>query len=124
MRISDWSSDVCSPDLGDPGAQRISHSLELLAARPRGYHRLRAQYRPYFQPRPRVAAGGGVGEAAAAAGRLFGAHALRDLFSLLYSVVPRTARSRLASQPLSQVRRQEERRVGKEGAITWRARWS
>src|SRR3546814_4558654 len=32
MRISDWSSDVCSSDLGDPFLQNIHGYLESLAA--------------------------------------------------------------------------------------------
>ena len=49
----------------------------------RGYRQFRAQCRPYLQPRSRVAAGGRMGAPPAAACRLFGAYALRNLFSLL-----------------------------------------
>src|SRR3546814_20212590 len=112
MRISDWSSDVCSSDLsGEGGGQRHvqRHLLQMhLALQPRPFAhdqqadiflRLQADDQGVrLQPGPAVAAENGM------------AHRL-ELDQYL-----RLARG----QPL----RSEERRVGKEGVSTFKTRWS
>src|SRR3546814_1867420 len=102
MRISDWSSDVCSSDLGGaPSAAR----LRQLRLRRRADPHLRGDQRPERRLAPY---GGG-------AGRL-----------LRRRRAPRARRAgQLPAARLAEVQpRSEERRVGKEGVSTCRSRWS
>src|SRR3546814_12812837 len=95
MRISDWSSDVCSSDLGRPGARRYSRGAPVFGRRP-DRRRTSAGHRVYSHggtPQRRSPAHTG------AAGTLR-RHTHRD-----------TPRS-------------EERSVGKECVSTCRSRWS
>src|SRR3546814_13825069 len=96
MRISDWSSDVCSSDLS--GLLYLT-VLQVLGSGCRcwGAHHLRG-----CRPRPRGVEKGGdtstTGEA---------------MFKSLQEEIDATMQ-----------RRQEERRVGKAGVSTCRTRWS
>src|SRR3546814_14059416 len=108
MRISDWSSDVCSSDLERPLAVRLSKCWPL---------------------HPVVAALLGP-----ISRRRFGQNQ-RSLFGFLNSVEPFGFQSFLADTSYGDVRfpverlwdylhRSEERRVGKECVSTGRVRWS
>src|SRR3546814_14814067 len=104
MRMSDWSSDVCSSDLEDLGLHRIGRlRIQLLLQEHGNAHRQRpdadvediedAQLRRI--PRKEAEAvqkGGGIG------------------------------RGEIVDPAVE--RRSEERRVGKEGGRTCRSRWS
>src|SRR3546814_14909101 len=76
---------------GDPWTRRISYSLVLLVPGARGYQQVRAEHRPYLEPRPRVTAGRGLGQGTAHSGRLRVPHARATLFSLLKPLLARTA---------------------------------
>src|SRR3546814_6938915 len=94
MRISDWSSDVCSSDLGGLGRAVFQRAYQ-------GAFPFRARSRPKalraesWTPRMRPGASGGSSRAASAASR--------------------------ATLP---VQRSDGRRVGKEGVRQCRSRWS
>src|SRR3546814_15532016 len=99
MRISDWSSDVCSSDLqvagdhltvGQVRLQPVGYPLQAIEHRPQVKTRAKA-----FQPGLYRSGGGRVQQ---------GRHDL------------------LARR--DQLHRSEERRVGKEGVSTCRARWA
>src|SRR3546814_12320133 len=98
MRISDWSSDVCSSDLGgDP----------LLRARMRA-HANYAEYTPFFLILL------GLIELAR------GTHLWLWGVAILYVI----GRILHAFGMDSLNKRSEERRVGKEGVSTFKSRWS
>src|SRR3546814_2270603 len=40
MRISDWSSDVCSSDLGPPGSTETAHDRQLVLGQERSFPRV------------------------------------------------------------------------------------
>src|SRR3546814_17324503 len=97
MRISDWSSDVCSSDLGPP-VRRARHQLQGREDRRRRDGRAQGQDREQFT--------GGIA-------MLFKAN----------KVTPYYGFGQL--QPGNVVKvRSEERRVGKECVSTCRSRWS
>src|SRR3546814_17743866 len=100
MRISDWSSDVCSSDLGRlchrPALPRREQDADAARARlRRGRGRLFGQQRRPAAVAPGAQAGGGEPQAAARG-----------------NVPPRVASS------------SEERRGGKEGVSKCRSRWA
>src|SRR3546814_11520319 len=129
MRISDWSSDVCSSDLGHQGQQRCQVKRRALAA---------------YAPR------------LARVGRLQRRDTLASPLLLVEAEVDRTLQGgaddlvvvqqqrpqrvdappdepeqtgsdetrRHDPQQVDQAERSEERRVGKECGSTWRSRWS
>src|SRR3546814_2909062 len=102
MRISDWSSDVCSSDLADRAEQLAEAQHFLVQQRPQ-----------------RLGRGIAAGEAGAAGDQ----HAvdgvvgdpLRDRGAQAVAVV---------GEQGACVQRSEERRVGKECVSTCRSRWS
>src|SRR3546814_19605563 len=94
MRISDWSSDVCSSDLGEPADGRANETF----ARPVGCQQRQQQALAVPRPVPVLI------EAA-------DDHAHRRLFDAGAEVGDHDIRS-------------EERRVGKECVSTCRYRWS
>src|SRR3546814_16057927 len=96
MRISDWSSDVCSSDLDGDVAVALAALEEAVADEPAGDGDADRQHH-----------GGGKGEetvAHASSQRLCGAAAWRKV--------------------AAELRRSEERRVGQECVSTCRSRWS
>src|SRR3546814_11015957 len=101
MRISDWSSDVCSSDLGRQAAHFTAHD----GLRGIGEKRcqLLARARAYV---PRVSS-----------------IELTNRVHVLEQRKPRLERSAVAFCGAVQ-RRSEERRVGKEGVRTCRSRWA
>src|SRR3546814_11939199 len=97
MRISDWSSDVCSSDLRNRRVARRSHLRELwIGRRDRRAPAANSRIRPHQAAQP----GDGQG--------------------------PRIPAPRRLPQPRSAGNggRSEERRVGKEWGRTCRSRWS
>src|SRR3546814_11290740 len=103
MRISDWSSDVCSSDL--PGVHEQ-----------RGLERGVVQYveHAYDRRRPRAETEQ-HGQQAQMADRRIGEDRLQIMLE---------ERDRRAQQHRQKPGRSEERRVGKEGVSTCRIRWS
>src|SRR3546814_14531268 len=101
MRISDWSSDVCSSDLND-GNQ--GHALRLAVQDGRGAQCPDAAPRLFPSP-----------QAARTAHLRAGAQALRRAGKMVD--LGRNATEK-------DWRRSEERRDGKEGVSTCRSRWS
>src|SRR3546814_12477847 len=100
MRMSDWSSDVCSSDLGEylDAVDRITHDIDVAAQVPHGAVRLHVMGERGAQREPATAEE--IGQMAALAAEGVAAGALGFT----------TARS-------------EERRVGKECVSTGRSRW-
>src|SRR3546814_18403387 len=112
MRISDWSSDVCSSDLVEPLGDVFADPRHLAATA--GTHpALRLD--DLFHARQM---GGQLAPIAVARARLAARLALDDRRSLFLHGVQRS----LSDPPVFQ--RSEERRVGKEGVSTCRSRWS
>src|SRR3546814_18307633 len=114
MRISDWSSDVCSSDLTPPvitAAIPVGDGASLLSRRPdiRQAERELAASTARIgvataELYPDISLGVSIGATAAAIGDLFTGGAFR------YALGP--------------LIRSEERRVGKECGSTCRSRWS
>src|SRR3546814_20307161 len=106
MRISDWSSDVCSSDLADTVLVELGDlALQVAPEQAHEVLHLAGRAAPVFrgeaeQREERNAELDGAGDAAA--------HRLRAL------AVPQSARQA----------RSEERRVGKECVSTCRSRWA
>src|SRR3546814_16967862 len=104
MRISDWSSDVCSSDLLAPlAAEGVVPQTELLSAQ-----------REVVDIQGRLAAARQAISRSQAAVREAGAEVQRARFDFQQE----------ALNERSQLRRSEERRVGKEWVSTFRSRWS
>src|SRR3546814_18263955 len=99
MRISDWSSDVCSSDL--VGAQRGDDGLIALA-RPAALVQFALIATAFFA--------------------LMQAYVISD-FSVI-NVAENSHPAKPLLYKISGVWRSEERRVGKEGVSTCRSRWS
>src|SRR3546814_18006338 len=106
MRISDWSSDVCSSDLHDPRSRARQHDVHAAAAIPAARHDAGGDHLSGCARRLPGGRGGSRGQAGRA-GR-----------------VPGGARRRGAAGQEPLARRSEERRVGKECVSTCRSRWS
>src|SRR3546814_11751034 len=109
MRISDWSSDVCSSDLAVDDAAPLARGDMVIARVPIAFRMLAARrhYLPANVPLvKRVAAT--VGDEVCAVGARV------------------TVNGRLAAkrQTRDGAGRSEERRVGKECGRRWRSRWS
>src|SRR3546814_14966865 len=105
MRISDWSSDVCSSDLLDVLDLPVSSDLPENCGARGGRHLspLEAVVRPVLAPTEAYICSG---------------HAC------LRVVTPARARLLHAGRCAEVAARSEERRVGKEGVSTCRSRWS
>src|SRR3546814_16558506 len=100
MRISDWSSDVCSSDLFEVGHQVLGHDMM-----------------PILEPEYSIKA----------ADRAEGETILRDEILAHLDALPEGRQVMLKlSLPVEAnlFRRPEERRVGKEFVSTCRSRWS
>src|SRR3546814_15983215 len=101
MRISDWSSDVCSSDLGKllPSAHAVDREFRVISA----LHGTDVPVaRPYVLCEDESIIGQAFYVMEHVRGRVFRAFMLPDL----------------------EPSRSEERRVGKEGVRTGRSRWS
>src|SRR3546814_19791940 len=109
MRISDWSSDVCSSDL----LQLLGLSGRLLAAQRRAQDRPSAAQPAGGRPADRRAGGPGT----KGKGKIFRSHARMGQPARL------TALSKAPFRKRGRPCRSEERRVGKECVSTCRARW-
>src|SRR3546814_15215216 len=109
MRISDWSSDVCSSDLGGAGGNVAPGAIS--------------------EPLGRIS-GWGTGNEVGAANALYGLPG-RPIFWKLdlrpsgdHPPLRRSLMVRSYPKPhLSNASRSEERRVGQECVITCRSRW-
>src|SRR3546814_1517901 len=97
MRISDWSSDVCSSDLEE--AEIDVHRLIACRIRPAG---------DMAEQRAECGFGRGRGRGQGTAGKFGGGEARGDK----------------ADRGAFDIARSEERRVGKAGVSTCRSRWS
>src|SRR3546814_20352226 len=97
MRISDWSSDVCSSDLFQSAAQYVKN-LNLMRSR-RRYRYLRQQLQK---------------------------STYRNLVNGDYAFTPRNSPFSVVvhTHPFFRLCRSEERRVGKECVSTCSSRWS
>src|SRR3546814_19897919 len=105
MRISDWSSDVCSSDLmTDDGVALVASMDDLLAHKLKAIHD-RAEAKDYEDIAAILTNGHSLERGLAAREALFG------------SSVP-------AMVPLKALTKSDERSVGKEGVSTCRSRWS
>src|SRR3546814_16707969 len=106
MRISDWSSDVCSSDLSrqDPGAAAQDGLRR--AAGPHG--------RPVARP----------GAADLGAARGLGKTIQKEFWLMDETVAARIKQEIDDNQVVLFMKRSEERRVGKECVSTCRSRWS
>src|SRR3546814_11262454 len=109
MRISDWSSDVCSSDLAirERWAEQVNDALELAQVADRVDHRSYARQGVEVEPTVKM------GHASAAIER----RAEREQIAAgeePHAVTPRGQMNE----------RSEERRVGKECVSTCRSRWS
>src|SRR3546814_13506319 len=102
MRISDWSSDVCSSDLFEAAMNNVMPMLEVKARRIGG-----ATYQVPIEVRPDRRQ----------------ALALRWLTMFSRKRGEKTMEERLANE-IMDAARSEERRVGKECVSTCRSRWS
>src|SRR3546814_20183352 len=114
MRISDWSSDVCSSDLPDLTLVGVVDADLGL-----GGGDLRASERT-FQQIQQVAGRAGRGQKP---GRvLLQTH--QPEAPVIEALVSGDSEGFYAAETESRRRRSEERRVGKEGVSTCRSRWS
>src|SRR3546814_13406379 len=102
MRISDWSSDVCSSDLRDLSREREN---------------ARTNHHP-------GAHGDGAAQRDVSPGFLRGRRLVRALVSLVFAAHTRAVRRRSEFSTTEMDERSEERRVGKECVSTCRSRWS
>src|SRR3546814_9427754 len=99
MRISDWSSDVCSSDLGDPLPEAVLDSIR----------------------RTRLALKGPL-ETPSGKGYRSSNVRLREAFKLYANVRP--ARTLIPGGRYDNIDRSTERRVGREWGSTCSSRWS
>src|SRR3546814_17415053 len=127
MRISDWSSDVCSSDLGGDGEQIGCRGALGEAAQIRGLNRRAVGHRigeghPKLDhigtPRDeRVEVRGGVAVTAGDEG------AERGAFVEGRCATGHCARPCNSKRPIAMSSRTEERRVGQEGVSKWGSWW-
>src|SRR3546814_16442040 len=121
MRISDWSSDVCSSDLSDTRRQRSQFGFEAVdaPAEPIGFidfHRI-GKVREFAERAPPQARGRrriGIGS--------HGQTSLDFDHNLFYMACRRGEVNMLPRRKA--YLRSEERRVGQECVSTFRSRWS
>src|SRR3546814_11447665 len=104
MRISDWSSDVCSSDLLKPEELTDpATSLETLA------------WRLFHEDEVRIEPGLAISR---------GCRCSADYYAGVLSKFPEAERrDKAEGAGLIQIARSEERRVGQGWVSTWRARW-
>src|SRR3546814_12680059 len=115
MRISDWSSDVCSSDLADAGADRADHLAQQAGALfERATVGIRAPVRVCGEELAHQVAVGGVDLHAVEAGALAALRGVRESFHQPLDFRD-GQRARMRSA---------ERRVGKECVSTCKYRWS
>src|SRR3546814_19986297 len=129
MRISDWSSDVCSSDLQDLGVvlfERTHRGVELTAAGTTFVEnaRLLLHVSEISRVRSRAASRGEIGELRVAYFGTVVLHTLPLLLRQLLSVAPSANVSLTQMNKNRQLERSEERRVGKACDMTFRHRWS
>src|SRR3546814_13929884 len=107
MRMSDWSSDVCSSDLSERQRAEIGGPVELALA----LDILADDAAAHLRKAVEII-------------RIFGTRDPRAFLEFLPFECP-LSHERPARRPLepSEIRRSEERRVGKEGVSTGRSRW-
>src|SRR3546814_11260212 len=108
MRISDWSSDVCSSDLIDFADHRIGIDLDTIEIEPRGKARIGEPLGRVGEP-GRVPVDREQGDAVGIIGAARGARGDDD---------------HVGDMRVGGELRSEGRRGGKEGVSTWRSRWS
>src|SRR3546814_12222923 len=119
MRISDWSSDVCSSDLSQRGAQRAALPAQFAAHAPRCDPRQVAAARQFDAVVvAMVAVGHRQVELARAAAAEFGADHVAE-----QAPVPQAA-AVVGKVPVHARLRSDERRVGTECVSKCRSRWS
>src|SRR3546814_13820880 len=106
MRISDWSSDVCSSDLGDGGQGHVAP----------GFGR-RRRGRPVRRRRP------GVGPGDDGAARSHDGDATQELRAELVGQRAGDVDAQVVEHGAGLLVRSEERRVGDGWVRTWRSRW-
>src|SRR3546814_13588480 len=112
MRISDWSSDVCSSDLFAQRGKAVGETADDAGRLPvHMLGRLPLHRIDEFQPDLPVEA---------AQHRLKGLGDIGVLIMQAHEAGTEAQRKQRAAQSL----RSEERRVGKEGVSTWRSRWT
>src|SRR3546814_16772615 len=138
MRISDWSSDVCSSDLQRQRRQR--RPVELEAGGEFGRKMLRVGEAATIARENDLATGPQRGQAGlgqpfqpaehcrTAQHRLLHGNRIFDLPADIGKHGPAhslpSSRSKATQKPSPPFFRSEERLVGKEGGRTWRSRWS
>src|SRR3546814_16972859 len=110
MRISDWSSDLCSSDLAGDADQRIAGGADLVAIIGKGAVGHPFEVRRNVQ---RVAAQADFGAI----------DVLRDDRQAIVAELRIVAEAEVAVG-IDLAQRSEERRVGKECVSTCRSRWS
>src|SRR3546814_14403916 len=103
MRISDWSSDVCSSDLRRPVAPRVQAAAERLL----------------HPPLPRLL-GGGAREGVGSIPVRSPSYRIHRSLAAIAPAAPPTLMVALGSRS----QRTEERRVGQACVSTCRSRWS
>src|SRR3546814_14418812 len=119
MRISDWSSDVCSSDLGHPTSAAVALKNIEIIEREDLVRRTREDTGPYLAAKmTELSAHPMVGEA-----RSLG------LIGAVEIVSEKGTNARFGGKegntgPMVRDRRSEERRVGKECVSPCRSRWS
>src|SRR3546814_18624652 len=124
MRISDWSSDVCSSDLGE--LRYTGEQVPPIAALAEGEARHWAVYistmSKTMAPALRI---GWLVAPAEVRRRCVGAKAADDMASSAWiqEVVAQYLANGRYQQPVPRLHRPDERRVGKEGVRTGRYRW-
>src|SRR3546814_19159433 len=112
MRISDWSSDVCSSDLGKDVALTVDHdqAAHLLAR---------------LQPHATHAGRGATHRAHGAAGEPYGLAVAGEQHDVAIAVGQLRVDQGIALGEVDRdLARSEERRGGKEGVSTCRSRWA
>src|SRR3546814_10342528 len=119
MRISDWSSDVCSSDLSDELVMELSPTE--LSAASEEFQRLAPRAAPLAIDRRLPPAALAGYRALEASGSAFPADALDD-WAVMVMMGQRVAR-KAALSPDNGVERSEERRVGQECVSKCRSRW-
>src|SRR3546814_13118628 len=130
MRISDWSSDVCSSDLGRLAGDALDgRRRSRRGARPSPLAEplappRRVLYIPAFLPRPRPPGRSVASGPKGLPGRRLVDHDNRGATKMPKMKTKSSVKKRFRLTGTGKVRRSEERRVGKECVSTGRSRWS